>query len=363
MRKFFTLLALLAMFVNGAMADPITATYGKGNGTFYNASGSATSSGFDAKRFVSNTTPAVTVTCSYDTGLNSGDAVNGARLGANAGDNTYTISVPDGYVITGYELDCWAVNATHPAKTLTTADGTEYDVSSTTSKHVSVTGISVQSTYFTITTTGWSPIKTNNFKIYFEAKPRFNIVYNCYDEIDNLLKSVVSNEKYDDGATVDVSGFTYDIPGYTLQSIDPTSVTINGANAEVTVVYAAAASFDYTVSINDVPAGTVVTVKGVAVSDGNEISYPEAVTESDIDVDFPSGYDYCSYTVAIVGATITINGYPYIEMCASLETNLLLWRVYQVAVSHRWHSIRSMPKDSDAMWRACRAMHASSWAG
>ena len=321
MKKLLYLFALLTIFVSGTNAQTTTtATYGKGNGTFYKADGTATSTGFDAKTFVSNTTPAVTITCSYDNGLNSLDAVNGARLGANDGDNTYTISVPDGYLITGYTLDCWAVNASHPAKTLTVEDGTSYNVSSATSQTVSVTGLSSQSTYFTIKTTGWSPIKTNNFKIYVKEN-RFNIVYNCYDENDQFLESVVSEEKYNDGATVDVSGFTHDIPGYTLQSITPTSVTIDGANAEVKVVYAAASSFDYTVVINAanplgtvitteaVPAGTSVTIKGAAVANGDNVSYNEAVTESDVVVTFPSGYEYMAADVTISGATITVDCY------------------------------------------------------
>ena len=308
-RTFFALLALFTIVaMDGFAQNTITATYGKGNGTFYKADGTATSSGFDAKTFVSNTTPAVTVACSYDTGLNSGDAANGARLGANAGDNTYTISVPDGYVITGYELDAWAVNASHPAKTLTLADGTEYNVSSTTSQNISVTGLGTQSTYFTITTTGWSPIKTKNFKIYVKEYS-FNIVYNCYDENDVLLETVTSTETYAHGATVDVSGFTHDIPGYTLQSITPTSVTINGANAEVNVVYAAAASFDYTVAFAELPYGTTVAIKGDEVADGASVTFDDAVTENEVVVNFPDGYNYMVSTITIEGSTITVSAY------------------------------------------------------
>ena len=310
-RTFFALLAVFAIVaMDGFAQSTITATYGKGNGTFYNASGSATATGFDAKTFVSNTTPAVTITCSYDTGLNSNDAVNGARLGANAGDNTYTISVPDGYVITGYEFDAWAVNAGHPAKTLTVEDGTAFDVSTTTSQKISVTELNTQSTYFTITTTGWSPIKTNNFKIHVqEFENKFNIVYKCYDENDELLETVTSTDKYDNGSTVDVSGFTHDIPGYTLQNISPTSVTIDGANAEVKVVYAAAASFDYTVALADLPDGTTVTIKGDGVTDGAPVSYADAVTESDVVVTFSTDYSYMASTITIEGSTITVSAY------------------------------------------------------
>ena len=191
MKKFFTLFALLVLLVTGAQAQTITATYGKGNGTFYNEGGTATASGFDAKQFVSSTDPAVTIECSYATGLNSGDAVNGARLGTDGnsanGVTTYTISVPDGCVITGYELDCWAVNAGHPAKTFTTEGGDAYDVSSTTAQNISVTGINKQSTYFTISINSgegaWSPVKTNNFKIYVQQviENAIEVTYQLYE--------------------------------------------------------------------------------------------------------------------------------------------------------------------------------------
>ena len=154
--------------------DIITATYGRGNGTFYNASGSAVSSGFDAKRFVSNTTPAVTWEASVNnTALNSGDAVNGARIGFNDGTETITITVPLGYVIDSYSFTCWAVNTTQPAKTLTTLEsGTVYNIvkGNTNSYNVSENSINKQSTSFAVETTGWAPLKTNNFKI--KVKPR-----------------------------------------------------------------------------------------------------------------------------------------------------------------------------------------------
>lgn len=173
MKKLLYLIALLCIST-GVWAQTTTATYGMGNGTFYNASGTDPSSGgFDAKTFVSNTTPAVTVTCSYDTGLNCTDAADGARLGANNGANTYTISVPDGYIIVSYSFDCKAVKTEHPARTLTTESGVTLDIptgDNTTWRSVSETYINKQSTYFKIETTDWSPINTRNFKIKVRSK-------------------------------------------------------------------------------------------------------------------------------------------------------------------------------------------------
>ena len=230
----------------------ITATYGKGNGTFYNASGSATSSGFDAKRFVSNTTPAVTVTCSYDTGLNSNDAANVARLGANDGDNTYTISVPLGYVIDSYSFDYKAVNTTHPAKTLTTEQGTSINANVSSYTSLSETNINKQSTYFTITTTGWSPINTNKFKIKVKIK-----IYNVTGDSENLS---------------DITDYTsfgsFNVPaGKTLNvDVDNFDLTkIHGAgtiafNDAKTATSGIASDFTGTLNVNN--ASAAVTISG-----------------------------------------------------------------------------------------------------
>ncbi|MBR6494740.1 MAG: hypothetical protein IKT22_05690 [Prevotella sp.] len=166
MKKILTLFALLVLTVTGAQAQTITATYGKGNGTFYNASGTAVSSGFDAKKFVSNTTPAVTVEADNATALNSGDAANTARLSISAGTITYTISVPDGYVIVSYQFEAKAVNNTHPAKTFTPEGGTATAIpQDQTWRTYKAENINAQSTYFELASTGWAPINTRNFTI------------------------------------------------------------------------------------------------------------------------------------------------------------------------------------------------------
>ena len=143
-------------------------TYGKGNGTFYDSSDNVNTNGFNACKFVSNTTPAVTILASDPAQLNSSDAASGSRLGLNNGTNTFTISVPYGYLIASYSFDCKAVQTAHPARTLTTEGGQELSIptgDNSTWYTVSETNINKRSTYFTVTTTGWSPLNTRNFII------------------------------------------------------------------------------------------------------------------------------------------------------------------------------------------------------
>ena len=125
-----------------------------------------------------------------------------------------------------------------------------------------------------------------------------------------------TNETLFTSKQIVTNGHSYDIPAYAgwkLVDGSPASIVIDGADAVYELHYVSS-SFDYTVAIaGTFPDGTEITVKGDAVANNDNVSFDEAVTESDIDVDFPSGYDYCSYTVSIDGATITINGNPYIE--------------------------------------------------
>ena len=241
MKKIFTLFALLVLTCTGAWAQT-TATYGKGNGTFYDKDGEVYTSGFEGKKFVSNTDPAVTIESSYTGGLNAADAVNGARLGtdgtASDGVTTYTISVPDGCVITGYELQCWAVNADHPAKTFTTEGGDTYDVSSTTAQSISVTGLNQQSTYFTISINSgegaWSPVKTNNFKIYVQEviEGAIEVTYQLYDGGALVGEATVEQAANSDASVPSTLTTGYYVPAY---DFNYSSETVGDANCTITV--------------------------------------------------------------------------------------------------------------------------------
>ena len=172
MKKLFTLLTMLVIGISVMWGQTTTATYGKSNGTFYDADDNVKSGGFDAVKFVTNSTPAVTITVSVGS-LNSADAASGARLGLNNGTNKFTLSVPSDYIIVSYSFNCKAVQTAHPERTLTTESGTTLTIPSgnnSTRYSVSETYVNKQSTYFIVETTGWSPINTYNFTITVRKK-------------------------------------------------------------------------------------------------------------------------------------------------------------------------------------------------
>ena len=205
MKKVLLLFALL--FMSAAVwAQTTTATYGQGNGNFYNSSDEQiNSAGFTTGAyFVSNTTPAVTVQSSGAGQLNPGDGANESRLGLNNGTNTFTISVTDGYIIDSYSFECWTVTTSQPTRYLTTEYGyTNYEIVSTDTPHynISVTGVNKQSTSFTFTTNGWAPLKTKNFKIYVRKK--------FYEEEKTSAAGIEDGYYVVEGRSNGLSGFWY----------------------------------------------------------------------------------------------------------------------------------------------------------
>lgn len=102
--------------------------------------------------------------------------------------------------------------------------------------------------------------------------------------------------------TLSVTGLNTASTYFTISS----GTNLNGP--VITVSLEDKVSFDYTVAITgDVPEGTTFTVKGDAVTNGAGVSYDAAVTESDVVVAFPAGYEYMEAEVVISGTTITIN--------------------------------------------------------
>ena len=105
-------------------------------------------------------------------------------------------------------------------------------------------------------------------------------------------------------------GHSFDIPvypGMKLKDGSPASIAIDGADAVFELHYEAS-TYDYDVVItgDELPIGTEITIKGDAVADGDDVSYATAVEESDIEVSYPSGYEYMTYNTTIDGTTITI---------------------------------------------------------
>jgi len=94
MKKKLTLLILaLFMTIGGAWADTYTITYNKGAGGTFSA---ANASGW-CSSWVSTDTPTITF-LSASNGFNTN---NGALA-----QQSFTISVQDGYIITGYKISC-----------------------------------------------------------------------------------------------------------------------------------------------------------------------------------------------------------------------------------------------------------------
>ena len=103
MRKLFSLMSLLLLCIGGAWAQTYTITYGTSTGTFYNGSNNAVIEGWIAK-WVSNEEgkPAVTLTAS----ANNINAENGRLAPGKSQACTYSLSVEEGYAITGFSMNC-----------------------------------------------------------------------------------------------------------------------------------------------------------------------------------------------------------------------------------------------------------------
>ena len=139
----------------------------------------------------------------------------------------------------------------------------------------------------------------------YEVTLKYQLVYKYYYNSE-LVGTQNSTDLYADGAEVEITDeMVPELTGYVAQSHDA-SVTINGANAEVTVNCAPAAT-DYTVTVTgDVPDGTTFSVQGNNVTNGGVVSITGGVAETDVAVTFPTGYSNMDYEVTISGTTITI---------------------------------------------------------
>ena len=139
----------------------------------------------------------------------------------------------------------------------------------------------------------------------YSVSIKYNIVYKYYYN-DELVGSQTSTDLYDDGEEVTITDeMVPALTGYNILSHDE-SVTINGANAEVTVNCEPAAT-TYTLNATNAPTGTTFTVKGQDVANGGTVSITGSVAASDVVATFPTGYEHYSYTATISGTTITVN--------------------------------------------------------
>jgi len=105
------------------------------------------------------------------------------------GDRNWNIrSLTEGYVVTGYEFD---FTCTGEAFTVKPAKGgDEVTGSLTETKHVSVSGLEDEETYFTLAGTINNKITTSNFRIYLKAVDKTLTAYDRFVVFDNAKSSV-----------------------------------------------------------------------------------------------------------------------------------------------------------------------------
>lgn len=130
----------------------------------------------------------------------------------------------------------------------------------------------------------------------------YKVTLNCVNESNEPVRP--SQTFYVvDGTTIEAP----EISGKAAQG--ETSVTVNGADAVLTVVYAES-TYDYALVVNGAVPGMTITIKGESVEYGaSNVSSTSAVTAEDVVVTFPAEYSSWAYYVTISGSTITVNCY------------------------------------------------------
>ena len=133
---------------------------------------------------------------------------------------------------------------------------------------------------------------TGNWTVWFtyEVAIKYNIVYKCYLEGESEpFQTVTSTDAYADGETVTVTdAMVPEFTGKTMTSHDA-SVTINGANAEVSVYYSEATTRNITYQVVDGNSSVLFTSEPVTVNDGTTISTLPAEYQKTLFYDYNGG--------------------------------------------------------------------------
>ena len=182
---------------------------------------------FDGQTFTTSDASGLAgVTVTAEAGLSIGEAtVNVPHYGkclslatsAPVTDYKVTLTAPLGYVITGYSMDCSA-NTKDAVHTLTSADGLVSVVASAPPynspagpKPFVVTGLSEQSTYFTINTANKANtlyVPTFTITLVPEGTKMVNVTYELYDE-DGLMPVATATDYVEAGSEVVIPSSMY----------------------------------------------------------------------------------------------------------------------------------------------------------
>ena len=282
MRKIFTLFALMAMFVSGVVSVNAQ-TYSTATGTNTLNAASIKSKADAGTLYVSimnhttssdkyiNKTGYMTSTFGENTvwqvvSYNGGYALK--NLDGNYINNA-TRPMTVGSDITSATLfmptDCEA-GVSNIAAGYNSSYAVRWKLKDNTSNQMNTNGASSTTTVMFNNGTGnWTCLFT------YEVTVSYNVTFNYVDESNNSLGS--QTVAYADGTTIDdVASVVPTLTGYNIASVNPTSLTINGADATVDVVCSNAATNNIVYRVVDENNNVLFTSPAATVNTGTTIT-------------------------------------------------------------------------------------------
>lgn len=151
MKRLLLIFSALLVVASGAWAETVTITYGTDAGTFYKNKTTATTSEFVNKWVSTRTNPQLTMEQSTSS-VNNINSANNYMFSKSDGAETYTLSVPNGFIITGYTLTGTASKHNNSVSKIifqaSGHDAVQYADGASVSE--AITGVNAQSTTFTL---------------------------------------------------------------------------------------------------------------------------------------------------------------------------------------------------------------------
>ena len=142
---------------------------------------------------------------------------------------------------------------------------------------------------------GWSA--------YLAYGPFYMVTVNCINEYGDEVAPAAQF------FGLDGASFTITPPealGYVTEETEKT-VTLNGADQEITIVYSEATTITYTLNVIGAPEGTKMSIQGeeVDINATEYVAYGK-LDPDDVELYIPAEYNYMSFKVTINGSVITV---------------------------------------------------------
>ena len=143
---------------------------------------------------------------------------------------------------------------------------------------------------------GWSA--------YLAYGPFYMVNVNCINEYGDEVAPAAQFFGLD-GATFTIT--PPEVMGYVTEETEKT-VTLNGADQEITIVYSEATSITYTLNVIGAPEGTQMSILGeeVDINATEYVAYGKKLDPDDVEIYLPEEYNYMSFKVTINGSVITV---------------------------------------------------------